>query len=113
MLEVKVTCAIRPFLLVHSPVNLISSVAHFAIDAIVLAPAVGACTGASGTLTSSNSSWETALIVQESNYALEIVPPDLHYHLQTPIQNANNPRPVKEFLMRYGLRARINAADCL
>jgi hypothetical protein len=34
-------------------------------------------------------------------------------HAQTPIANAKMPAPVIAFLTRYGLRARMRAADCL
>jgi len=82
---------------------------------IVLAPALGDCCGVCGTCTSSNSSWETALIVNASAIHMLVLQIAFHSYIysQTPIQNPNIPMPVRAFLTRYGLRARMRAADCL
>jgi hypothetical protein len=82
----------------------------------VLAPARGACTVASGTCTSSNSSCDTALMVNASiidSQCLSSVSVRIMPSIQTPIANANIPAPVIAFRTRYGRRARISAADCL
>jgi hypothetical protein len=81
---------------------------------MAIAPACGVCAGASGTITSSKSSWETALMVNESaslsDYRIKQL---FKLFLQTPMQKANKPTPVRVFRKRYGLRARMRAADCL
>ena len=84
--------------------------------AIVLAPARGDCAGTAGTMTSSNSSCDTALIVNASTQRW-LAPKSMRMNqrlsVQTLIQNPASPRPTSAFLNRYGLLARIKAADCL
>lgn len=82
---------------------------------IVFVPARGSCVGTSGTLTSSNSSCATARIVKASGNNFSRIPyvTEEFYYSQTPMQNPKAASPVMAFLTRYGLRARIRAADCL